>query len=90
MAYWNKDIETMPAKDLEALQYQLLKNLIRRVYDSSPFYHDKKKAAGVLPEDLQSLADIRKLPFMKKQDLRDGYPDKTFAVPLSRFVRNDW
>ena len=87
MAYWNKDIETMPAKDLEALQYQLLKNLIRRVYDSSPFYHDKMKAAGVLPEDLQSLADIRKLPFMKKQDLRDGYPDKTFAVPKKEVVR---
>ena len=70
MAYWNKDIETMPAKELEALQYQLLKKLVVRLYDSSEFYHGRMKEAGVLPQDINSLEDIRRLPFMKKKDLR--------------------
>lgn len=87
MAYWEKDMETMSAKDLEALQYKLLKKLVKNVYENSEFHHNRMKAAGVLPDDINSLEDIRKLPFMKKQDLRDGYPDKTFAVPKKDVVR---
>ena len=85
--YWNADIECMPAEEMKKLQYGSLKNLIGNLYNSNRFYHDRMKSAGVRPDDIRSLGDIRKLPFMYKQDLRDNYPTKMFSVPSSDLVR---
>ncbi len=87
MAYYNEKIETLPKAELEKLQYQELKVLVERLYATSVFYHDKMKAAGVLPSDIKSIADIVKLPTMKKTDLRDNYPDKLVCCPKEDLVR---
>jgi phenylacetate-CoA ligase len=87
MACWDPRIENMPLEELEALQYRLLKTLVYRLYSFNAFYHDRMKAAHVHPDDIQSLQDVRKLPFMGKKDLRDNYPDKIFAVPKKDLVR---
>ena len=87
MTYWNEKIETMPKKDLKAMQLELLKELVKNTYRDSKFYRERMDAAGVKPEDIKTLDDIRKLPFMKKTDLRDNYPDKLFVRPYDDLVR---
>jgi phenylacetate-CoA ligase len=87
MVYWEPRVENMSPEDLEALQYRLFKTLVYRLYSFSDFYHRKMREKNVHPDDVCSLADVRKLPFMTKKDLRDGYPDKIFAVPKKEVVR---
>ena len=87
MTYWNEKIETMPKEELQALQLELLQKLVKNTYRDSKFYRERMDAAGVKPEDIKTLDDIRKLPFMKKTDLRDNYPDKLFVRPYSELVR---
>ena len=77
----------MSREELEKLQLNRLKDLVKRVYEKIPFYKESFDAAGVKPEDIRSLNDITKLPFTIKQDLRDAYPFKMFAVPQSEVVR---
>ncbi|MBN1109178.1 MAG: phenylacetate--CoA ligase [Methanomassiliicoccales archaeon] len=77
----------MPKDQLDRLQLKLLKILARRVYDSSPFYHERMREAGMTPQDIRTLADVTKLPFMTKKDLRDGYPDKLFMRDRSELIR---
>ncbi|MDD1654162.1 MAG: phenylacetate--CoA ligase, partial [Methanomicrobiales archaeon] len=74
--FWEPKIETMPVEDLHRLQYRLLKSLVYRLYSFSEFYHRRMEDAGVHPDDIRVLADVKKLPFMFKRDLRDSYPDK--------------
>ena len=66
MAFWNEKIETMPREELEKLQLSLLKAKVREMYDKSPFFHDKMREAGVLPENIDSFEAFRKVPFMRK------------------------
>ena len=87
MAFWNERIETMPREELEKLQLSLLKAKVREMYDKSPFFHDRMREAGVLPEDIDSFEAFRKVPFMRKSDLRDNYPDKLFTVPYDDITR---
>lgn len=84
---WNPRIETMPQEDIKKMQYNLLKKQINNLYSFNQFYHDRMKTAGVSPLDFNCLEDLRKMPFMYKQDLRDNYPDKLFTVPKSEIVR---
>ena len=69
------------------MQLRLLKELVKNTYRDSEFYRKRMDEAGVKPEDIRTLDDIRKLPFMKKSDLRDNYPDKLFVRPYSELVR---
>ena len=85
--YWNADIECMPVEEMKKLQYGSIKALADKLYNSNKFYHDRMKNAGVRPDDIRSLDDVKKLPFMYKQDLRDNYPTKMFNVPNSEIVR---
>ena len=85
--YYQPELETMSREELEKLQLNRLKDLVKRVYEKIPFYKESFDAAGVKPEDIRSLNDITKLPFTIKQDLRDAYPFKMFAVPQSEVVR---
>jgi phenylacetate-CoA ligase len=85
--YWDPHIERMPLEDLHALQEDRLKSIVRYVYDHSAFYRQRFKEAGVEPGDIRSLADVTKLPFTKKVDLRDNYPTGMFSAPKSQVVR---
>jgi len=85
--YWNQSIECMPAGELKKLQYKSLKSLVNNLYSFNAFYHAKMKDANVHPDDITSLDDITKLPFMNKSDLRDNYPTKMFTAPRKDVVR---
>ena len=85
--YWDPHIERMPLEDLHALQEDRLKSTVRYVYDHSAFYRRRFKEAGVEPGDIKTLADITKLPFTRKVDLRDNYPTGMFSAPKSQVVR---
>jgi phenylacetate-CoA ligase len=84
---WDPRIEEMPQDELKKMQYRLLKTLVYRLYSFSPFYHDRMKDEGVHPDDIRSLDDARKLPFMTKRDLRDNYPDRIFTASRDELVR---
>lgn len=85
--YWNKPVETMGREEMTALQTGRLKEIVARLYHQQPFYRAKMQELGLLPEDINTLADISKLPFVYKQDMRDNYPYGLFAVPMSEIVR---
>lgn len=85
--YYQPDIETMSREDLEALQLERLQALVKRVYQKIPFYKESFDKAGINPEDIKSLADLTKLPFTVKQDMRDAYPFGLFAVQRKDVVR---
>ncbi len=85
--YWNPSIERLPKEELIEIQERKLRGLVWTVYEYSPFYRRKFKEAGLHPSDIRTLDDLKKLPFTKKQDLRDNYPFGMFAVPLSQIVR---
>ncbi len=87
MVYWEPRIENMPPEELRAVQYRHLKALVDRLYDTNDFYHARMRSVNVLPSDIRSLDDVRKLPFMSKKDLRDNYPDKIFSAPKRNIVR---
>ena len=79
--------ETMPREDLEAIQLRRLKTTIERVYANVPFYRKQLESASLTPNDIQSLDDLRRIPFTTKQDLRDSYPFGMFAAPMDNVVR---
>ncbi|MCJ7773675.1 MAG: phenylacetate--CoA ligase [Desulfobacterales bacterium] len=79
--------ETMTREDLEAVQLRRLRATLERVYTNVPFYVKKFKEAGITPDDIQSLDDLKRIPFTEKQDLRDNYPYGMFAVPMDDIVR---
>ncbi len=85
--FWDPRTERMPEKELKEYQERKLKALIFRVYNHSPFYRKKFKEAGINPWDFSGIRDLSKLPFTKKQDLRDNYPTGMFSVPISQVVR---
>lgn len=85
--YWNKPVETMKRQDLELLQLERLQETIRRVYQNVPMYRERMQEKGLVPEDIRTPEDIRKLPFMQKTDLRDQYPYGLFAASDDEIVR---
>ncbi|MRR37843.1 phenylacetate--CoA ligase, partial [bacterium] len=80
------EYESMARPDLERLQFERLAGVVRRVYDNVDHYRRAFDDAGVSPE-LESLADLARLPFTLKDDLRAAYPYNLFAVPLRDIVR---
>jgi phenylacetate-CoA ligase len=85
--YWEEEIETLPRAGLESIQLRRLRRLVARVYEKVEPYRRKMDAAGIRPEDITSLADLQRLPFTYKDDLRDNYPFGLFTVPLDEVVR---
>lgn len=84
---WQPELECMPRKQLEALQLQRLKDAVAHA-EKLPFYKEKFAELNITPDSIQSLEDIRKLPFTLKSDLRDNYPLGFLAIPrkdVSRF-----
>ncbi len=80
-------IERASRDELQALQLERLKWSVRHAYDNVPHYRKAFHAAGVHPDQLQSLSDLSKFPFLTKQDLRDNYPFGMFAVPREKVAR---
>ncbi len=84
--FWDKKTETLKPAELQALQQKRLKKTLQQV-NNVEFYRTRFSEAGIKTTDIRTLDDIEKLPFTKKQDLRDGYPFGFFAVPMREIVR---
>lgn len=83
---WAKE-ETLSRKEIEKLQLDRLKKTVKLNYEKVPAYRAKMDDAGLKPEDIKSLDDLKRLPFTSKQDLRDNYPFGLFTVPKKELVR---
>jgi len=81
------ELETMGRERLEALQLERLRTQLARVYVNVPLYRRKFDEAGFRPEQVETLADLARVPFTVKDDLRSAYPFGMFAVPLRDIVR---
>jgi phenylacetate-CoA ligase len=84
---YNEEFETLPHEALEALQLKRLRQVAYRVYHTVGFYKKAFDKAGVSPESLKTLDDLKRFPMTTKQDLRDNYPFGLFAAPMSNIVR---
>ncbi len=87
MTFRNEELETMPTEDLKAMQFDLLRNEIRMMYESSEFFRQKMKSVNLTPNDIVDMKTFRKIPYMVKNDLRENYPDKLFVRPYEDIVR---
>ena len=84
---YNPEMECMDAEERRILQGKRLHETVQHEYDNVPYYRERMDAKGVTPDDIQTVEDIEKLPFMEKTDLRDTFPYGLFAVPRSEIVR---
>ena len=84
--YLDPELETMTREQIEALQVERLKETVKRCMNN-PFYKARLEKAGVTPENITSVDDIRRIPFTTKQDLRDTYPFGLASAPLTECVR---
>ncbi|HKZ87142.1 MAG TPA: phenylacetate--CoA ligase [Anaerolineae bacterium] len=87
MPIWNPEFETMPRDQLNKAQARRLRDAVARAGANVPFYKKKFAEAKVSADDIQSLDDLKRLPFTEKADLRDNYPFGMFTVPLEQVVR---
>ncbi len=77
----------MPRQKIEELQLERLKWLVKYCFDNVPFYNKRLSEAGVLPEKIKSLSDIKYIPYTTKDDIRDTYPFGLFGQPMKKIVR---
>jgi phenylacetate-CoA ligase len=84
---WNEKIECASRDEMAAVQSERLKQTVQRIYHNIPSYRAKMQEIGMLPDDVRSVEDLKKLPFTNKTDLRDNYPFGMFTVPMSEIVR---
>lgn len=85
--FYQKEIETMNRKEIEALQLQRLKKMVNYCYENVPFYHERLKKAGITGDKIKTLSDIQYIPFTTKDDIRDNYPFGMLAQPMKNIVR---
>ncbi|MBQ2846405.1 MAG: phenylacetate--CoA ligase, partial [Firmicutes bacterium] len=85
--YYQPEIECASREQILAWQNERLVKQVKHVYDNVPYYRKKMEEKGVTPDDIKSTADLHKLPFITKDDLRDAYPYGLVAVPLKDCVR---
>ncbi|MDD4003454.1 MAG: phenylacetate--CoA ligase [Clostridia bacterium] len=84
---YNKEMECMPRKQMESLQLQRLKYIVGKAYDKVPFYRKRFDEIGLKPSHINTLKDIKLIPYTQKDDLRTNYPYSLFAAPLKDIVR---
>jgi phenylacetate-CoA ligase len=84
---WNDKFECMPVEERNKLQLQKLKETVAWVCERVPFYKQKLEKLGITADSIKTLADVAKLPFTVKNDLRDNYPFGLCAVPLKEVIR---
>jgi len=85
--YYQKEIETMPVDEIKKLQSEKLVKQVKHVYENVEYYRKLMDEKGVKPEDITGIEDLHKLPFLKKDDLREAYPYGLLAKPLKDCVR---
>ena len=85
--YYQPDIECASRDQIRAWQDERLVKTVKRIYEHVDFYKKKMDQEGIRPEDIRSVDDLHKLPFLTKDDLRDAYPYGLLAAPLSDCVR---
>ena len=85
--YYQPEIECAPVDELRAIQNEKLVKQIKHVYDNVKYYRDLMDEKGVSPDDIKSIDDLHKLPFLTKADLRDAYPYGLLATDLKNCVR---
>lgn len=85
--YWQTEYECMQPDELRQIQLERLQATLNRVSRNVPLYRKRFADLGIDPYDVESLEDLRRLPFTTKADLRDQYPYGLFAVPLRDVVR---
>ncbi len=84
---FDREVETMSRAAIADMQTERLRWSLRHAYENVPHYRASFDAAGVTPDNLQSVADIRHFPFTVKTDLRDNYPFEMFAEPVEGLMR---
>ncbi len=84
---FNREYEAMPVNRMKELQLERLRWSVRHAYENVPFYRKSFDSAGFNPDQLRSLDDMRRVPFLEKQNMRDNYPFGLFAVPLDKVAR---
>jgi len=84
---YNPTYENMHLTKLRALQNERISTLVKRVYKAVPFYKKQFDNLGLTPGDIKSIEDLHKIPFTKKEDLRDNYPYQMFAKPQHEIAR---
>ncbi|MBR4760094.1 MAG: phenylacetate--CoA ligase, partial [Lachnospiraceae bacterium] len=85
--YFQPEIECASRDEIIAIQNQKLREQVQHVWDNVPYYRKKMEKKGVKPEDIQTIDDLHKLPFLSKKDLRDAYPYGLMGVPKDEVVR---
>ena len=85
--YYQPEIECASREQIQAGQDERLVKQVKHVYEHVPYYRKKMEEKGVVPEDIRSTADLHKLPFLTKDDLRQAYPYGLLATPLEDVVR---
>ncbi len=84
--FFQESIETLPRAEIEKIQLERLKKTVVSA-SRVPLYQKKFEELGIKPEDINSLSDLKKLPFTYKKDFRDNYPFNMYAVPMKDIVR---
>ena len=85
--YYQPEVECASREQIREWQDERLTKQVKHVYDNVPYYRAKMEEVGLVPEDIKSMDDLHKLPFLTKEDLREAYPYGLLAVPLSDCVR---
>ena len=85
--HFHRSLELMPREQLAALQLTRLQDTVRNAYDNVALHRRRLDAAGVTPDAITTLDDVKHLPFTQKSDLRDGYPFGLFARPTHSLAR---
>ncbi len=85
--YYQKEIETASREEITAIQDAKIVKQVQHVWDNVPFYRQKMEEAGVSPADIKGIADLHKLPFISKDDLKEQYPYGLLGKPLKDCVR---
>ena len=85
--YYQPEIECASREEIVRIQNERLVRQVKHVWEDVPYYRKKMEAAGVTPEDVQSIDDLHKLPFLSKDDLRESYPYGMLGVPLKEAIR---
>jgi len=83
---WDEEMECITRDDLEEIQIKRLQDTLKRVYENVPYYKRKFEENNIYPEDIESLDDIKRLPYTTKDDLRKVYPFGMFAAPKKKII----
>ncbi len=85
--YYQPEIETANSEQIKEWQSERLVEQVKHIWDNVPYYRNKMEEKGLTPDDIKGIKDLHKLPFVTKDDLREGYPYGLLAAPLKDCVR---